>query len=99
VADDEILRRLDRIEATLRVAFAPQLEQARAVIMADDVNAAILDAAHDWVPTSQLQQTVAKQTGKGDRSVRDRFPQLIRQGALEVRGSEKRPEYRRTGLV
>ena len=96
---EEILRRLDRIEATLRMAFTPQLEQARTVIMADKVNAAILEAATDWVPTTKLQQTVAKQTGKGERSVRDRFPALIRQGVLEVRGPEKRPEYRRTGLV
>lgn len=99
MADEEVLRRLDRIEATLRVAFAPQLEQARAAIMSDHVNAAILDAAHEWVPTTRLQQSVAKQTGKAERSVRDRFPALIRQGALEVRGSDKRPEYRRTGLV
>jgi len=99
MADEEILRRLDRIEATLRVAFAPQLEQARAAIVADEVNAAILAATEEWVATTALQKAVAKKTGKRERSVRDRFPALVKQGALEVRGSEKRPEYRRTGLV
>jgi hypothetical protein len=98
-SDDEILRRLDRIQATLRLAFAPQLQQAGAAIRADAVSAAILDIAEDWTPTTQLQERVAKKAGVKARSVRERFPGLVEQGVLEVRGTEKRPEYRRTGLV
>ncbi len=97
--DDQILRRLDLIQATLRVAFEPQLTNARDAARADDVAAAILDHATDWVGSGDLQSAVSKTTKKATRSVRDRLPDLVARGALEVRGSEKRPEYRRTGLI
>jgi hypothetical protein len=99
MTDDALLRRLDRIQATLQLAFRPQLEQVRNAVRSDAVNASILDIADDWVGSSALQRAVANKTGKSTRTVRDRLPELAEQGVLEVQGSEKRLEYRRTGLV
>src|SRR5687767_6438835 len=99
MGDDEILRRLASIQAILRLAFAPQLAQAHEAIRADEINAAILDAADDWIGSSALQRKVANRTGKSTRAVRGRLPELAAQGILEVGGSEGRPEYKRTGLV
>lgn len=99
MSDEEVLRRLDKIQATLQLAFAPQLADARAAIRADDVNEAILDLTEDWIGTSELQARVGKKTGKGARAVRDRFPALLAKGVLEARGSEARREFRRMGLV
>lgn len=99
MSDEEVLRRLDKIQATLQLAFAPRIADARAEIRADDVNAAILDLTEDWIGTSELQAQAGKKTGKGARAVRDRFPALLAKGVLEARGSEARREFRRTGLA
>lgn len=98
-SEAELLGRLDRIQATLRLAFAPQLAAARDTIRADEVSAAILDLASDWVGSTELQEKVAKKTKKGTRVVRDRFPGLVDSGVLEARGTERRMEYRNTGLI
>lgn len=42
-ADPEIIERLDRIQATLSIAFASQIAEYRDRIRADKVNAAILE--------------------------------------------------------
>jgi hypothetical protein len=98
-ADDEILKRLDLVQATLALAFAPQLREARDAIRADDISAAILDQTDDWTASKTLQDSVAKKTSKSARSVRDRLPELVAQGVLEARGSERKMEYRKTGLI
>jgi hypothetical protein len=97
--DEEILKRLDLIQATLALAFAPQLREARDTIRADDISAAILDMADDWTASKTLQDAVAKRTSKSARSVRDRLPELVSERVLEARGSERRMEYRKTGLI
>ena len=94
-ADPEILQRLDRIQATLALAFASEIGEARERIRADNVNAAILDASGDWIGTTELQNEVAKKLDVTTRTVRDRFPGLVAQGVLEARGAE----YRSTGLI
>ncbi len=99
MTDDEILRRLDLIQATLQLAFAPQLDAVRLSIRSDDVSAAILDLSEDWISSRDLQGRVAKETSKSARRIRDRLPELVARGALESRGTEKRMEYRRTGLI
>lgn len=98
-ADPEIIERLDRIQATLSVAFAEEIAAFRERIRADKVNAAILDAAADWISSSELQDKVARQLSMSTRSVRDRFPELMADQVLQSRGPDKRPEYRATGLV
>jgi hypothetical protein len=98
-ADEEILKRLDLIQATLALAFAPQLREAGQAIRADDISAAILDLTDDWAASTTLQDAVAKKTCKSARSVRDRLPELVAQRVLDARGSERKMEYRRTGLI
>jgi hypothetical protein len=99
MVDDEILRRLDLIQATLQLAFAPQLLEAREKIRGDEVAAAILDASKEWISSTELQQKVAKAAKVTGRSVRDRFPSLLEQRVLEARGTERRMEYRSTGII
>ena len=98
-ANDEILERLDRIQATLALAFAPQLREARENIRADDISAAILDLTEDWIASTDLQEAVAKKTSKSTRSVRDRIPELLAQGAIKARRTERRMEFRKSGLL
>jgi hypothetical protein len=96
---DELLRRLDLIRATLALAYEPQIAAARERIRSDEISGAILDETEDWIASPELQKKVSAQTKKGERAVRNRFPILISQGALEARGTELRKEYRRTALV
>ena len=99
MADEEVLAKLDLIQATLELAFSEQIGDARRRIRSDDINASLLDHTSDWIGSSALQAVVAKEVKKSERSVRDRLPDLVAQRALEVRGPEKRPEYRRAGLI
>jgi hypothetical protein len=97
--DSQIIQRLDLIQATLRLAFAPQLDAARKELLADGVAAAIHGHAGEWVGSAALQTAAAKSCGKSTRTVRDRLPELLAQGVLESRKIETRIEYRRTGLI
>ena len=99
MANDEIVRRLDLIQATLQLAFASQLAEARESIRSDDVNAAILDLMENWILSTDLQKKAAGKASVGKRAVRDRFPALLAQGVLEGRGTERRMEYRSTGII
>src|SRR5687768_4519310 len=98
-ADPEIIERLDLIQATLTIAFDAQISEFRERIRADKVNAAILDAAGDWIASSELQEKVAAKVSMSTRSVRDRLPELLSAQVLQARGPESRPEYRVTGLI
>jgi hypothetical protein len=97
--DEQILERLDLIQATLALAFAGQIHAAGDAIRDDRVNAAILDAAQEWIGSTALQEKVAKQLSISTRSVRDRFPGLLAKRVLATRGSENRPEFKSTGLI
>lgn len=97
--NDELQRRFDLPQGTLQLAFEPQLAATRDAIRSDAISAGVLDAAEDWIASAELQRRVADQTGKTTRSVRDRLPGLVERRVLAVRGSENRPEYRRTGLI
>jgi hypothetical protein len=97
--DPEIIERLDRIQATLTVAFAPQIAEFRERIREDKVNAEILDAAGDWIGSMELQEKVAANVSMTTRCVRDRFPALIAERVLQTRGPDARPEYRVTGVI
>jgi hypothetical protein len=98
-AAQAIIERLDKTYALLRLAFAPQLEEARASVLADPVTAAILDASGEWISSRKLQESAAKATSKSERTVLRRLPELVEHGVLLSRGSEQRTEYRRSGLV
>lgn len=98
-ADPEILERLDRIQATLQLAYLEQLRTAAARLRSDPVTAAILDmTSDDWVASSTLQTKVAKNKKVSERTVRNRLVELTELRALMVRGGG-RPEYKSNGLV
>jgi hypothetical protein len=99
MADAEILERLDLIQATLQLAFKAQLDEARSKMRSDKVVAAILDEAGDWIASAALQKRVATAAKTSTRTVRDRLPELVADHVLAVRGSERKAEYRRTGLI
>jgi hypothetical protein len=99
MAEQEILDRLDLILATLRLAFKPQLDEAKAKIRADKVSAAILDETDDWIASPELQKRVAASAETSTRTVLNRLPELVAERILSVRGTERKAEYRRTGLI
>jgi hypothetical protein len=99
MADAEILERLDLIQATPQLAFKPQLDEARARLRSDKVAAAILDEAAEWIASRDLQKRAAAVAKTSTRTVRDRLPELVADHALAVRGSERKAEYRTTGLI
>lgn len=99
MADAEILEGLDLIQATLQLAFKPQLDETRAKIRADKVAAAILDESADWIASSELQKRAAAAAKTSTRTVLNRLPELVAYHVLAVRGSERKAEYRRTGLI
>jgi hypothetical protein len=99
MADEELLRRLDRMQATLELAFRPQLEAARKAVRSDEVNAAILDATTEWTPPAIVQKAVAAAVKASERTVRNRLAELVEQRLLEARGSASSREYRRTGVI
>lgn len=99
MADDGILQRLDLIQATLQLAFKPQLDEARERVRSDKVIAAILDETEEWIASPELQKRVAAAAKTSERTVRDRLPDLVAERVLAVRGTERRAEYRRTGLI
>lgn len=96
---DELFDRLDLLQATLRLAFRSQIDEAARAVRADPASASILDLTQDWVGSTQLQEAVAEVTGLSTRRIRDRLADLCAQGFLRARGSENRKEYRSTGLV
>ena len=101
MADPEILRRLDLMQATLELAFKPQLDTARTEVRSDDISAAILDLldTKSWKASTEIQQKAAKTAGVKERAVRGRLTDLVEARVLDVQGSERAREYRRTGLV
>lgn len=99
MADGEILRRLDLIQVTLQLAFKTQLDEVRSTMRADPVVAAILDESTDWIGSTELQVHVSKTAKTSTRTVRDRLPGLVEDRVLAVRGTERKSEYRRTGLI
>lgn len=99
MADEEILRRLDLIQATLQIAFKGELDHVREALRQDKVSAALLDLSEDWIGTTELQKKAAKQAGTSTRTVLRRINELVADRVLAQRGTARSAEYRRTGLV
>lgn len=97
---DEVTQRLDRIIVLLQLAFRDQIDNARSVVMADPVAAAVLDATEeDWVAAGTLKRQVASATKQSERTVARRLSQLVAQGWLQVAGAGASVRYRSTGLT
>ena len=99
MASDEVLERLDRLTAILRLAHRDAINQARASIRGDKINASILDATAKWSAAAKMQTAVEKKTKAAKRTVQDRIADLLEQGVLEKRGGGPTTEYRATGLI
>lgn len=101
MADAEILRRLDKMLAILQLAHHDAIEQGRARIRADDLNAAILESAAKKIGGGDLVK--AAQKGAKDKpspsTIQRRVASLVDQGALERSGAGPSTAYEATGLV
>lgn len=98
--DDELARRLDRMEAIFRLAFSDALTREGERVRAHKVDGPLVDAcAAGWVKSGALQKQVATATKISERSVRDRLALLASRGVLERRGAGAVVEYRSTGLI
>jgi hypothetical protein len=97
---DPLLERLDRLTAILELALAPQLAEGRAAVRADEIDAAILDAASvDWTPAADLQKAVATKTGKKERAIQGHVGDLVDQGFLQKDGGGPKVRYRTNGVI
>lgn len=96
---EEVVERLDRLTAIMRIAHADAIERTRERIRSDNVNAAILDGAKKWTPAGKLKASVMKKTGTGATTFRDRIDDLLNVGLVEKHGGGPTTEYKATGLI
>ena len=99
MADEEVLRRLDKIVAILQLAHQEEIASTREVIRADKANAMILDAARDWTPAGKLTEVASRKVDQSPRNIRNKIAALLEQGLLEKTGGGNTTAYRSTGLV
>jgi DNA-binding transcriptional ArsR family regulator len=97
---DDLVERLDLMVAILQLAFDAEIEDARNLIRADRLNAAILDATEDeFISSGELQRRIAADLGLTDRTVRARLSQLEARRLIRRRGEGRSTQYRAAGLV
>lgn len=98
--DEAIIERLDLLVAAFKLAYAPQISEAREQVRRDPVAASILDtAAEDWIAAGELQEATAKACGVTTRTVRKKLQDLVALGALRQEGWARSSQYRSTGLL
>jgi hypothetical protein len=98
--DDELARRLNRIEAIFRLAFSDALTREGERVRSHKVDGPLVDGCEgDWVGSGPLQKQVAQATDTSERHVRERLLLLTSRGVLERRGAGRAVEYRSTGLI
>jgi len=100
MADPEIIGRLDRMLAILKIANAEAIESTASRIRGDTLNAAILDlAADDWMGAGRLKSEAARQTSQSERTAARRICDLVALGALEQEGAGPSSKYKSTGII
>ena len=98
--DDELARRLDRMEAIFRLAWSDALTREGERVRSHKVDGPLVDACEaGWVRSGALQKRVGQATSSSERHVRDRLAFLASRGVLERRGAGSAVEYRATGLI
>jgi Fic family protein len=96
----EIEEKLDRLIALVRLAYRVDIESARKAVLADPVNAAILELAADQSRAAgDLKAEVQRFTGQSDRTVTRRIADLVAQGLLVQSGAGSKVFYRSSGLI
>jgi hypothetical protein len=99
VTEADITKRLDRVIAILQLAHREEISRARAAIRSDEVDAAILDLAAEWIPAGKLTKDVQRKTKRASSTVRGHITDLVRDGLLEKSGGGPTTAYKATGLV
>lgn len=98
--DQELADKLDTIIGLLNLAFAEPIQRARAAVLADPVNAAIVDALGPApMDAGVLQAAVKAATTQSERTVARRLSDLVAQGMVVRAGSGARVQYRLSGLL
>jgi DNA-binding transcriptional ArsR family regulator len=97
--NEDVIERLDKIAAILKLAHRADIESARTSIRADRVSAEILDMTSDWVAAGKLKSSVIMKTKQSKPTVERRIASLVEHGALERRGAGSASGYRSTGLI
>ena len=99
-ATDDVVERLDLMVATLKLAYASEIEKVRERLRTDAASAAILDESSEaWVKSGDLQKKVVASSGVNARTVRRRLQELLALGAIRQQGSGALVAYRSTGLI
>lgn len=99
MSTDEVVERLDRLMALMRIAHADAIERTREKIRSDKLNAAILDGTKKWTPAGKLKTAVMKKTGGGASTFNARLVESLDGGLIEKRGGGPTTAYKATGLI
>jgi hypothetical protein len=97
---DQVVERLDKMLALLRLAFADRIQAAREEVVSNPVNRIILErTAEGWVGAGELTRDAMKTSGQSNSAVRGRIASLVDSQILAKRGAGPKTEYRSTGLI
>lgn len=99
MTNEDLADRLDKIIAILQLAHRDEIDNARATIRSDKVNAAILDGSRAWTPAGQLTSDVMSKTNQSGATINRRINELIAMGVLEKQGGGPATQYRASGLI
>lgn len=99
-ADNEMVKRVDRIIAILQLAYRDEIEAARTEVLRDAVNAAILElVSTDWVSAGDVKAKVVASTKQASRTVERRLARLVATGVIDQEGAGPKVRYRSTGVL
>lgn len=99
MADDEIVRRLDRLISIMELANRPEIQKARDEIRSDATYAEILRLTAKETPAGKLTKAVQQKTKQSLKTVQRRIADLIELGALERIRAGGNIKYKATGLI
>lgn len=96
----DLVERLDRITAILKLAHSEALNVARSQLRSEPAKAAIMDTvSNGWMQTKTVQERAARKANASERTIRDHLIELVGLGVLEKRGEARNTEYRSTGVI
>lgn len=97
---EDVVERLDRLIALLRLAYSDRIQAARDLIAPHPVDRALLEhAADEWLGAGELKKLVMDSTGQSNSTVKARLASLVEAEVLSKRGAGPKTEYRSTGII
>jgi DNA-binding HxlR family transcriptional regulator len=97
--DTDLGEKLDTIIGLMNLAFAEPIQRARAAVLADRVNAAIIEELDTGATDAgALKATVKAATGQSERTILNRLSDLVAQGMVVRVGTGAKVQYRLSGL-